>query len=58
VADFQSLQTHPSSLHWVKSISLLHLSHLCVLPNSSEKISFFAPHSGHVHVKDFKLLNC
>ena len=48
--------TAPSSVHCVKSISFPHLLHLCVLSNSSEKISLASPHSGHLHWNDFRFL--
>jgi len=40
----------------VKSIGLPHFEHWCDRSNSSEKISFSAPHAGQLQVKDFKLL--
>jgi hypothetical protein len=41
----------------VKSISLPHPLHTCFLSNSSEKISFSLPQSGHLQEKDSRFLN-
>jgi hypothetical protein len=47
----------PSRVHLLKSIGLPHLSHLWVLLNSSENISFSSPHSGHLQENEDKFLN-
>jgi hypothetical protein len=52
------LPPEPSMEHWVKSMGLPQDWHLCGLSNSSEKISFSAPHSGHLQVNALKFLNC
>ncbi len=46
----------PSSLHWLKSIWALHFLHVWGRSNSSEKISFFSPHSGHAQINDLRSL--
>jgi hypothetical protein len=48
----------PEGLHLVKSICLLQPLQMCGLSNSSEKISFSRPHSGHLQVNDCNPLNC
>ena len=40
----------------MKSMASPHLSHLCFRSNSSEKISFCAPHWEHLQVKDLRFL--
>jgi hypothetical protein len=46
----------PSGVHLEKSISFLQTEHKCALLNSSEKISFSLPQSGHLQTKELKLL--
>ena len=48
----------PLRVHWLKSMGLPHPLQLCARSNSSEKISFSWPHSGHLHVNDLRFLNC
>src|SRR4030067_2185089 len=45
-------------VHFVKSISCLQPLQVCFLLNSSEKISTSFPQVGHLHMKDFRPLNC
>jgi len=52
----ETLLPSPESWHCLKSIGLPHLAHWCDRSNSSEKISFSAPHAGQLQVKDFRLL--
>ncbi len=54
----QRALTNYCMVHLLKSIGLWHLPQVCCLSNSSEKISFSAPHSGHLQIKDFRLLFC
>jgi len=51
-----TLLPSPESWHCLKSIGLPHFEHWCGRSNSSEKISFSAPHAGQLQVKDFRLL--
>lgn len=46
------------SVHLVKSTGCLHFGQEWGLSNSSEKTSISLPHSGHLHSKEDKLLNC
>ena len=48
----------PVRVHFVKSISFWHPLQVCFLSNSSEKISASFPQLGHLHIKDFRFLNC
>jgi hypothetical protein len=52
----ETLLPSPESWHCLKSIGLPHFAHWCDRSNSSEKISFSAPHAGQLQVKDFRLL--
>jgi hypothetical protein len=47
-----------SGLHFEKSIFSPQAVQLRGRSNSSEKISFSFPHSGHLHMKEDKDLNC
>lgn len=49
-------QASPSSWHWPKSMGSPQSSHVCDLLNSSEKISFGAPHCGHLQMNDLRCL--
>jgi hypothetical protein len=51
-----SFRASLSSVHFVKSIGFPHPLQVWGRLNSSEKISFSLPQSGHLQVKDFKLL--
>ena len=46
------------SVHFVKSISWLQPLQICLLLNSSEKISISFPQLGHWQTNDFRFLNC
>ena len=46
----------PESWHWVKSIDLPHLLHVCGRSNSSEKISLSSPQLGHLQLNDLSVL--
>ena len=50
------LAAEPSKVHFEKSISLPHPLQICAFLNSSEKISFSFPHSGHLHTNDRRSL--
>jgi hypothetical protein len=51
-----TLLPSPVSVQLVKSIMAPHLPHLWGRSNSSEKISFSAPHFWQLQVNDFRLL--
>jgi hypothetical protein len=44
----------PSMVHWVKSMGFPHPLQVWGLLNSSEKISFSFPHSGHLQIKELR----